>query len=106
MSRRDARKALSLRLPEALRKELVKTTRDAHLPLAYLVRQVLRQALDGGLGWDDEVSPGTARPILLQLSVEDQARLEMRTGGKPVSTEVAVLSLVWHHLQAASGRGT
>lgn len=105
MSRRDARKALSLRLPEALRKELVKTSHDAHLPLAYLTRQVLRQALDGGRGWDEEVQPGTARPILLQLSAEEQARLEMCTGGKTVSTEVAVLSLVWHHLRAGLERG-
>lgn len=93
MSRRDARKALILGLPEPLRKALVLQS-EAHVPLAYLVRQTLRRALDAGLGWDREVGPGDRRPILVQLSCEERARLEMWISSKNVSEEVAVLSLI------------
>ena len=93
MSRRDPRRALILGLPEPLRKVLVKQS-DAHLPLAYLVRQTLRRALDAGLGWEETVSPGDRRPILVQLSCEERARLEMWITSKQVNEEEAVLSLI------------
>lgn len=93
MSRRDGRKALELRLPDELRKRLVRTS-EQHLPLAYLARQALRRALDGGAGWDRDVLPGDARPILLQLSTEELARLDMHLSRTDVPLEVAVLSLI------------
>ncbi|MCT4558226.1 MAG: hypothetical protein N4A61_09220 [Pelagimonas sp.] len=93
MSRRDARKAISLHLPDELRKRIVETS-TAHLPLAYLVRQTLRQAMDAGTGWEVEVAPGYARPILVQLSTEELARLAMWTAKHEVSDEVAILSLI------------
>ena len=93
MSRRDARKAVNLALPEPLRKALVQQS-EAHVPLAYLVRQTLRRALDTGLGWQEPVGPGDRRPILLQLNCEERARLEMWTSAKQVSEETAVLSLI------------
>jgi hypothetical protein len=93
MSRRDGRKALELHLPEELRKRLVASSQQ-HLPLAYLARQALRRALDAGTGWDTEVAPSRARPILLQLSAEERARLEMWTSKTGVDDEVAVLSLI------------
>ncbi|MBY6113536.1 hypothetical protein KUW09_03625 [Mameliella alba] len=93
MSRRDARKALVLGLPESLRKELVQQA-VAHVPLAYLVRQTLRRALDAGIGWDKTVNSGDRRPILVQLSCEERARLEMWVASRKVSEEEAVLSLI------------
>lgn len=93
MSRRDPRKALVVGLPDPLRKVLVRQT-DAHVPLAYLVRQTLRRALDSGEGWTTTVPPGPKRPILVQLSCEERARLEMWTSDKNVSEEEAVLSLI------------
>ena len=93
MSRRDRRKALELHLPEDLRKRLVRMS-DQHLPLAYLARQALRRALDGGQGWDRDVAPGEARPILLQLTTEERARLALWTAERDVPDEVAVLSLI------------
>jgi hypothetical protein len=93
MSRRDGRKALIIGLPETLRKSLV-TQSDAHVPLAYLVRQTLRRALDAGLGWKDTVIPGDRRPILVQLSCEERARLDMWITSKDVTEEEAVLSLI------------
>ncbi len=93
MSRRDARKALNLALPEPLRRALVQQS-SAHVPLAYLVRQTLRRALDAGLGWQQVVGPGDRRPILLQLNCEERARLEMWIDAKKVSEETAVLSLI------------
>lgn len=98
MSRRDPRKALTLAIPEPMRKALVRTT-AAHLPLAYLLRQSLRRALDAGLGWDEAVHPGGTRAILLQLSPEEQARLEMWLDARSVAPEVAILSLVGRLLQ-------
>ncbi|MEQ5869591.1 hypothetical protein J4E08_06715 [Sagittula sp. NFXS13] len=93
MSRRDGRKALELHLPDDLRRRLVKTTQQ-HLPLAYLARQALRQAMDKGVQWQKEVRPGPARPILLQLSAEERARLDMWIARHDVLPEVAVLSLI------------
>jgi hypothetical protein len=93
MSRRDGRKALELHLPEELRKRLVASSQQ-HLPLAYLARQALRRALDAGAGWDQEVSPGQNRPILIQLSAEERARLEMWVSNAGVDEEVAILSLI------------
>ena len=93
MSRRDGRKALVLGLPESLRKALV-TQSEAHVPLAYLVRQTLRRALDAGLGWTDTVLPGDRRPILVQLSCEERARLDMWTESRDVTEEEAILSLI------------
>lgn len=93
MSRRDARKAVVLGLPEAMRKVLVRQS-EAHLPLAYLVRQTLRRALDAGLGWSETVSQGDRRPILVQLSCEERARLEMWVTSKQVTEEEAILSLI------------
>lgn len=103
MSRRDARKALNLALPEALRKALVQQS-EAHVPLAYLVRQTLRRALDAGLGWQDQTGPGDRRPILLQLNCEERARLEMWTTAKKVSDETAVLSLIATLLEEEAGK--
>lgn len=93
MSRRDARKALVLGLPEPLRKALVRQS-VAHVPLAYLVRQTLRRALDAGIGWEKTVSSGDRRPILVQLSCEERARLEMWISSRKASEEEAVLSLI------------
>ncbi|WP_305969917.1 MULTISPECIES: hypothetical protein [unclassified Mameliella] len=93
MSRRDARKALVLGLPEPLRKALVRQS-VAHIPLAYLVRQTLRRALDAGIGWDKTVTSGDRRPILVQLSCEERARLDMWISARKVSEEEAVLSLI------------
>ncbi|WP_425073231.1 hypothetical protein [Sagittula sp. S175] len=84
---------MELRLPDELRKRLVKTSQQ-HLPLAYLARQALRRALDTGEGWQTEVAPGGDRPILLQLSTEELARLEMWIASKDVPPETAVLSLI------------
>jgi hypothetical protein len=93
MSRRDARKATEVHLPDGLRKRLVVST-EQHLPLAYLARQALRRALDAGQGWAEEVSPGSNRPILVQLSTEERARLDVWMKRSGVSEEVAVLSLI------------
>jgi hypothetical protein len=82
-----------LHLPDELRKRLVEGS-TARLPLAYLVRQALRQALDDGQGWEQEVGPGYARPILVQLSTEERARLEMWTTKYTVTDEIAILSLI------------
>lgn len=93
MSRRDARKAVILGLPEGLRKALVRQS-EAHVPLAYLVRQTLRRAMDAELGWTETVSQGDRRPILVQLSCEERARLQMWTTSKQVTEEEAILSLI------------
>ena len=93
MSRRDGRKALELHLPDDLRKRLVASS-EQHLPLAYLARQALRRALDMGDGWEQPVEPARNRPILLQLSTEERARLEMWTSTTGVDDEEAVLSLI------------
>ncbi|SMX38926.1 hypothetical protein [Maliponia aquimaris] len=98
MSRRDARKAVVLGLPEALRKELVRQS-EAHVPLAYLVRQTLRRAMDAGLDWAETVSQGDRRPILVQLSCEERARLEMWVTAKQVTEEEAILSLIDGYLK-------
>ncbi|WP_040603987.1 hypothetical protein [Sagittula stellata] len=84
---------MELRLPDDLRKRLVSTS-GQFLPLAYLARQALRRALDGEVGWEVDVNPGTARPILLQLSTEEQARLDIWISARGVNAEVAVLSLI------------
>ncbi len=93
MSRRDGRKALELHLPDNLRKRLVASS-EQYLPLAYLARQALRRALDQEKGWDTPVEPSRSRPILVQLSTEERARLEMWTSKTGVDDEVAVLSLI------------
>lgn len=93
MSRRDPRKALVLGLPEPLRKVLVRQS-TAHVPLAYLVRQTLRRALDAGTGWTKTVSSGDRRPILVQLNCEERARLDMWIGSRDVTEEEAVLTLI------------
>lgn len=103
MSRRDARKAVTLALPEGMRKALVKQS-EAHVPLAYLVRQTLRRALDAGLGWEEAVAPGDRRPILVQLSCEERARLEMWMTAKQVNEEEAILSLVGAFLKEEGRR--
>lgn len=104
MSRRDPRKALVLGLPEPLRKVLVRQS-EAHVPLAYLVRQTLRRALDAGLGWDKIVSPGDRRPILVQLSCEERARLDMWISSKQVTEEEAILSLIAALLEDEAAKG-
>lgn len=102
MSRRDARKALVLGLPEPLRKALVRQS-GAHVPLAYLVRQTLRRALDAGIGWDKTVTSSDRRPFLVQLSCEERARLEMWTSSRKVTEEEAVLSLISALLEEEAG---
>lgn len=98
MSRRDARKAVVLGLPEPLRKALVRQS-VAHVPLAYLVRQTLRRAMDAGVGWEETVTQGDRRPILVQLSCEERARLEMWITSKQVTEEEAILSLIDGYLK-------
>ncbi|WP_121629268.1 hypothetical protein [Tropicibacter alexandrii] len=93
MSRRDGRKYIELRLPEPLRRQLEATTREK-VPLAYLVRQALRRAMDLGLDWDTPFDARDGTLISLQLSTEERARLERWTKAHDVSEEVAVLSLV------------
>ncbi|MGP6087680.1 hypothetical protein [Antarctobacter jejuensis] len=89
---------MNLALPEHLRKALVLQS-SAHVPLAYLVRQTLRNALDAGQGWRETVGPGDRRPILLQLNCEERARLAMWTSAKKVSEEAAILSLIAAYLE-------
>ncbi|WP_323766945.1 hypothetical protein [Antarctobacter sp.] len=103
MSRRDPRKALVLGLPESLRKGLVRQS-NAHVPLAYLVRQTLRRALDAGTRWTKTVPPGDRRPILVQLSCEERARLEMWIGSRKVSEEEAVLTLITAFLESEAAQ--
>ncbi|KUF12583.1 hypothetical protein [Pseudoponticoccus marisrubri] len=93
MSRRDERKALTIRLPSTLRRALVRTT-EARLSLAYLSRHALRQAFERGLAPDPPVEPGLSRPILLQLSPDERARLRMLAERHGLSEEVTVLSLI------------
>lgn len=83
---------MELRLPDDLRLRLVATT-DQHLPLAYLARQALRQAFERGHGWETAIQPGDSRPILLQLTTEEQAQLA-RWADQADSQEVAILSLI------------
>ena len=84
---------MELHLPDDLRKRLVATS-EQHLPLAYLTRQALRRALDAGEGWAEPIIPATNRPILLQLSTEERARLNIWISKTGVDEEVAVLSLI------------
>jgi hypothetical protein len=98
MSRRDARKTLMLAVPEPMRVALLRTA-PCQLPLAYLLRQGLRRALDAGLGWQQPVQPAGHRVVRLQLSAEEQARLALWDAARGVAPEVAVLSLVQRLLQ-------
>lgn len=98
MSRRDPRKALEVRLPNALRRQLVATT-NAHLPLGYLARQILRRAIAENPALTDPVSPGTSRPILVQLSVPERAAVETAARHMGATPEVALLTLIFSALQ-------
>lgn len=93
MSRKDARKGLEVRLPESLRLGLVAST-DAHLPLSYLARQVLRVGLSQGVASTSAILPGTARPIFVQLSPVERIQLEEQAVASGVSVEVALLRLL------------
>lgn len=93
MSRRDGKKYIELRLPESLRKQLEATTREK-VPLAYLVRQALRRAMDQGLDWETPFDARDGVLISLQLSTEERARLERWTRAHDVPEDVAVLSLI------------
>lgn len=93
MSRHDPRKALTICLPDALRLRLVAST-NAHLPLSYLTRQTLREALARKLPISTVVSPGSARPILLQLSTQERSGLEQRIEAADLPAETVVLSLL------------
>ena len=66
MSRHDGRKAIAVRLPEALRLALIAQTPDWR-PLPSLLRgAVLRGLTSPNLA--KPLAPATCRPILLQLS--------------------------------------
>jgi predicted DNA-binding protein len=93
MSKRDVRKALTLRLPDELRLRLVKL-RTETLPLAYLMRQALIRAFRDEVEITEIIAPGTARPILLQLSQSERKLLAKRVGDRVITDEVAVLSLI------------
>ncbi|CUH78655.1 hypothetical protein [Tropicibacter naphthalenivorans] len=93
MSRRDAKKMMDLHLPDTLRKRLIATSGEA-LPLAYLVRQALRRAMDSSTGWEEDVTPAAGPPVQLQLTTEERARLDMWTTQRSVTPEVAILSLI------------
>ena len=93
MSKRDVRKALTLRLPDELRLRLVKLSTET-LPLAYLMRQALIRAFRDEVEIDEIIEPGTARPILLQLSQSERKLLAKRVGDRVITDEVAVLSLI------------
>ncbi|MFY0622283.1 MAG: hypothetical protein JXQ89_11365 [Pelagimonas sp.] len=93
MSKRDVRKALTLRLPDELRLRLVKLSTET-LPLAYLMRQALIRAFRDEVEISELVEPGTARPILLQLSQSERKLLAKRVGDRVITDEVAVLSLI------------
>ncbi len=93
MSRRDPRKALELRLTEPLRKALVARS-TAHLPLAYLARQTLRQAFAEGVQCARPVAPGPVRPILLQLTPDERTELAARAEAAGMGPEEAALSLL------------
>lgn len=93
MSRRDPRKALTLRLTEPLRRALVRTS-TAHLPLPYLVRQTLRRALAEDAPLTQQMAPGPLRPILLQLTADERSRIETLAKACGLSEEETVLSLL------------
>lgn len=93
MSKRDVRKALTLRLPDELRLRLVKLSTET-LPLAYLMRQALIRAFRDEVEIVEIIEPGTARPILLQLSQSERKLLAKRVGDRVITDEVAVLSLI------------
>lgn len=93
MSKRDARKALSIRLPDELRLRLVKLSTET-LPLAYLTRQALIRAFRQGLKVQAPVAPGDLRPILLQLSCKEREQLATAMGTELITEEEAVLSLI------------
>lgn len=102
MSKRDARKALDVRLPDRLRVALVAST-NAHLPLSYLMRQMLRRAMASKTTLGDPVQPGTARPILVQLSDEERAAVDAYSAKAGITRECALLTAVWTILHAEKG---
>lgn len=93
MSRRDSRRAMPVRLPDDLRRRLVKMS-PAHLPLSYLMRHAFRAALETNPDWESLVDPGSTRPIMIKLAPQERDALEAAAAARGISTEVALLSMV------------
>ena len=92
MSRRDARKALTIRLPEDLRRALVARSAD-HRSLAFLLRGAVVAALREAPERVAGRGHGTARSILLQLAPEERRALDalaLRSGLGPEETAIAL----------------
>lgn len=91
MSRHDPRKALPVRLPQPLRQALIAMTPEWR-PLPHLLRRALQQGLKSGqVG--TRPRPGSARPVLLQLSAKDRAALRSFAQAHDLTEEEAVLAL-------------
>lgn len=102
MSKRDARKAIEVRLPNRLRLDLVASTK-AHVPLSYLMRQMLRRAMATEATLGDPVQPGNARPVLVQLSEAERAALDAYSAKAGITRESALLTVVCAVLATEQG---
>lgn len=95
MSKRDARKALSLHLPPSVRKRLRAQARGKD-GLAATARRLFRRVMDQTEGGGATLEPPEGPPILLQLSHAEQARLTEIATARGVSEETALLQLlIW-----------
>ena len=100
MSRKDGRKALEVRVPIALRRQIeAATAGPRRVPFAVKVRSVLRRALVSGVS-PVTVLPGDNRATLLQLSEADLNLIEGLGGER----EATILGLLAAHLAAGNGR--
>ncbi len=94
MSRRDARKAIAIRLPEELRRALVRRSADRR-PLAFLLRGAVVAALCNAPGRVAGRGRGTARPILLQLAETERRALEAIARDSGLGPEETAIALAW-----------
>lgn len=100
MSRKDARKAVEVRVPIALRRRIEAVTAGPRrLPFAAKLRSVLRRALAAGVA-PVALAPGDNRATLLQLSEVDLGLID----GLGVDREATILGLLAALL--AEGDGT
>jgi hypothetical protein len=93
MSRKDARKALEVRVPIALRRRIeAAMAGPRRVPFAAKVRSMLRRALVSGAS-PAAMPPGDNRATLLQLSEADLSLIE-GLGGEPEDTVLGLLAAV------------